>query len=218
MNGWGPKSLVCPSKPREIKLFWRDIPGFCRDIPAAECTKIARFSAVAAAIFTAPQTIARFLEAPRCAISSAKQIAREPRFLLRRKWIKMVLAAEFLAISSSAVKIASERRCAILVHLARRCPKSLRKRSLCSIFVPYKRRDQKARIEGVSALGVDCKQADAGGISFGMLYVAACDCPGGRGSPGSKKSLLRLLICVKWVREREEIRCPNRQRFQIHPP
>ena len=84
----------------------------------AECTKIARFSAAAAAIFTAPQKIARFLEAPRCAISSAKKIASEPRFLLRRKWVKMVLAAEFPAIPSSAVKIASEWRCAILVHSA----------------------------------------------------------------------------------------------------
>ena len=55
-------------------------------------------------------------EAPRCAISSAKKIASEPRFLLRRKWVKTVLAAEFPAIPSSAVKIASELRCAILVH------------------------------------------------------------------------------------------------------
>ena len=51
---------------------------------------------------------------------SAKKIliASEPRFLLRQKWVKMVLAAEFLAIPSSAVKIASEQRCAILVHSA----------------------------------------------------------------------------------------------------
>ena len=48
----------------------------------------------------APQKIARFLRAPRCAISSAKKIA------------------EFLAMPSSAVKIASERRCAILVALS----------------------------------------------------------------------------------------------------
>ena len=82
----------------------------------AECTKIARFSAVAAAIFTAPPKNARFFEAPRCAISSAKKIASEPRFLLRRKWVKMVLTAEFPAIPSFAIKIASERRCAILVH------------------------------------------------------------------------------------------------------
>ena len=61
----------------------------------------------------------RFFEAPRCTISSARKIACEPRFLLRRKWVKMVLAAEFPAIPSSAVKIASERRCAILVHSAR---------------------------------------------------------------------------------------------------
>ena len=38
-----------------------------------ECTKIARFSAAAAAIFTAPRKIARLFEAPRCAISSAKR-------------------------------------------------------------------------------------------------------------------------------------------------
>ena len=31
----GPKSSVCPSKPGKLKLFWRDIPGFCRDIPGA---------------------------------------------------------------------------------------------------------------------------------------------------------------------------------------
>ena len=65
-----------------------------------------------------PKEITRSLEAPRCAISSAKKIANEPRFLLRRKWVKMVFAAEFLAIPSSAVKIASEWRCAILVHSA----------------------------------------------------------------------------------------------------
>ena len=46
-------------------------------------TKIARFSAVAAAIFTAPGKIARLSEASRCAISSAKKIASEPRFFLR---------------------------------------------------------------------------------------------------------------------------------------
>ena len=81
-----------------------------------ECTKIARFSAVAAAIFTAPGKIARLFEAPRCAISSAKKTASEPRFFLRWKQVKMILAAEFPAIPSSAIKIASERRCAILVH------------------------------------------------------------------------------------------------------
>ena len=58
----------------------------------------------------------RFFEAPRCEISSAKKNASEPHFLLRRKWVKVVLAAEFPAIPSSAVKIASEWRCAILVH------------------------------------------------------------------------------------------------------
>ena len=40
----------------------------------------------------------RVLEAPTCAISSAKKIASEPRFLQRIKWVKMVLAAEFPAI------------------------------------------------------------------------------------------------------------------------
>ena len=60
---------------------------------------------------------------PRCAISSEKKIASEPRFLLRRKWVKMVLAAEFPAIPSSTVKIASKRRCAILVRSASKTPK-----------------------------------------------------------------------------------------------
>ena len=83
---------------------------------SAECTKIARFSAVAAAIFTAPGKIARLFEAPRCAISSAKKIASEPRCFLRWKRVKMILTAECPAILSSAVKIASEQRCAILVH------------------------------------------------------------------------------------------------------
>ena len=68
--------------------------------------------------FDCSQRIARSSGAPRCAISSAKKIASEPRFLLRIQWVKMVLAAEFPAIPSSAAKIASERRCAILVHSA----------------------------------------------------------------------------------------------------
>ena len=34
MNGWGPKSSVCPSKPGKSNFFWRDIPGFCWDISA----------------------------------------------------------------------------------------------------------------------------------------------------------------------------------------
>ena len=33
MKGSGPKSLVCPSNPRKTKLFWRDTPGCCGDIP-----------------------------------------------------------------------------------------------------------------------------------------------------------------------------------------
>ena len=97
------------------KKIWSATANFVRGL-GPECTKIARFSAAAAAIFTAPPKIARSFEAPRCAISSAKKIASEPRFLLRRKWVKMVLTAEFPATPSSAIKIASERRCAILVH------------------------------------------------------------------------------------------------------
>ena len=78
-----------------------------------ECTKIARLSAAAAAILTAPQKSRDFFEAPRCAMSSAKKIASEPRFLLRRKWVNMVLVANFLRHPRLAVKIASERRCTI---------------------------------------------------------------------------------------------------------
>ena len=33
-EGAGAKELCMSLEPREIKLFWRDIPGFCRDIPA----------------------------------------------------------------------------------------------------------------------------------------------------------------------------------------
>ena len=51
----------------------------------AECTKIVRFSAVAAAIFTAPPQNRAIFKAPRCAISSAKKIASERRFSLRLK-------------------------------------------------------------------------------------------------------------------------------------
>ena len=44
-----------------------------------EGTKIARFSVVAAAIFTAPGKIARLFETPRCAISSAKRILQDTK-------------------------------------------------------------------------------------------------------------------------------------------
>ena len=82
----------------------------------AECTKIARFSAVAAAIFTAPPQNRAIFKAPRCAISSAKKIASERRFSLRLKETNLIPTAEFPAIPESAAKIASEQRCAILVH------------------------------------------------------------------------------------------------------
>ena len=83
-----------------------------------ECTKIARFSAVAAAIFTAPPQNRAIFKAPRWAISTAKTIASERRFSLRLKGTNLIPTAEFLAIPESAAKIASERRCAILVHSA----------------------------------------------------------------------------------------------------
>ena len=87
-----------------------------RDTLKPECTKIARFSAVAAAIFTAPPQNRAIFEAPRCAISFAKKIASERRFSLRLKGTNLIPTAEFPAIPESAAKIASERRCAILVH------------------------------------------------------------------------------------------------------
>ena len=34
-EGVGAKKFGMPFETREIKLFWRDIPGFCRDIPEA---------------------------------------------------------------------------------------------------------------------------------------------------------------------------------------
>ena len=63
-----------------------------------------------------PCRIARFFKAPTCAISSAKKIASERRFSLRLKGTNLIPTAEFPAIPESAAKIASEPRCAILVH------------------------------------------------------------------------------------------------------
>ena len=63
-----------------------------------------------------PRRIARVFKAPRCAISSAKKIAIERRFSLRLKGTNLIPTAEIPAIPESAAKIASERRCAILVH------------------------------------------------------------------------------------------------------
>ena len=40
VQGWGPKSFLCPSNPRETKLFWRDIPGFFAGYPG--CPKSLR--------------------------------------------------------------------------------------------------------------------------------------------------------------------------------
>ena len=116
-----PMSETNSSKPVPEKVVNRlpHMASYLWCLETAECTKIARFSAVAAAIFTARGEITRLFEAPRCAISSAKKIASEPRFFLRCRLVKMILAAEFPAITSSAIKIASEQRCAILVHSGR---------------------------------------------------------------------------------------------------
>ena len=48
----------------------------------------------------------------------AKYFFSEAETSRRRKWVKMVITAEFPAIPSSAMKIASERQCVILVHSA----------------------------------------------------------------------------------------------------
>ena len=41
MNGVGAKKLGMPLEARETKLLWRDIPGFCWDIPGGpdKCVK-----------------------------------------------------------------------------------------------------------------------------------------------------------------------------------
>ena len=59
-------------------VFWgkkkgRKKPALSPGTRVTECTKIARFSAVAAAIFTAPPQNRAIFKAPRCAISSAKK-------------------------------------------------------------------------------------------------------------------------------------------------
>ena len=41
VKGWGPKSSVCPSKIRETRLFWRDIPGLSPGYPRG-CPKSLR--------------------------------------------------------------------------------------------------------------------------------------------------------------------------------
>ena len=102
---------------RMLDLPFSDLPlKKCPKRFRPECTKIARFSAVAAAIFTAPPQNRAIFKAPTCAISSAKKIASEQRFSLRLKGTNLIPTAECLAIPESAAKIASERRCAILVH------------------------------------------------------------------------------------------------------
>ena len=35
MKGWGPKSLVCPSKPKETNIFGGISRDSCQDIPGA---------------------------------------------------------------------------------------------------------------------------------------------------------------------------------------
>ena len=128
-----PQRCSLPTPTSRIEAEWRTrfqnfAATFCRHSPhpawfqvtrdpsKPECTKIARFFAVAAAIFTAPPQNRAIFEAPRSAICSAKKIASERRFSLRLKGTHLTPAAEFPAIPESAAKIASERRCAILVH------------------------------------------------------------------------------------------------------
>ena len=81
-----------------------------------ECTKIERFSADAAAIFTAPCKITRFSRPQDSRFPCDQKFAREQRFALRFKGAKLIPIVEFPAIPESAMKIASEWRCAILVH------------------------------------------------------------------------------------------------------
>ena len=35
VKGWGPKSSVCSFETQGNQIIWRDIPGFCQDIPGA---------------------------------------------------------------------------------------------------------------------------------------------------------------------------------------
>ena len=88
----------------------------------SECTKIARFSAAAAAIFTAPQKNRDFLRPQDARFPLRRKSLANRDFFCEEHGLKIVLAAEFLAIPSSAVKIASERRCAILVHSVSNSP------------------------------------------------------------------------------------------------
>ena len=74
--------LSAPKSRDSLRLRWRFLP-----LPPKKKR----------AIFLGPQDV----------ISSAKKIASEPRFLLRRKWVKMVLVAEFPPISSSAISLAN---------------------------------------------------------------------------------------------------------------
>ena len=67
----------------------------------SECSKIARFSAISAAIFTAPPQNCNF-KAPRYAISLRSTVASERRLSLRLERIKLILIAEFRAIPESA--------------------------------------------------------------------------------------------------------------------
>ena len=138
----------CCSAPPQLRTLWRhelqaDAHACCMPLIGGissypECTKIncgprgeTRLSGLELSAPKSRDSLRlrrRFFPLPR----KSRDFLRPQgaRFPLRRKslvnrdffcesWVKMALAAEFPAIPSSAAKIASERRCAILVHSGR---------------------------------------------------------------------------------------------------
>ena len=89
---------VCPTKDVPHQALWLAPFSVALDRAwlGSECTKIVRFSAVAAATFTAlPQDRAIF-NASRCEISLRSQIASERRFSLRSKRTKLTPSIHLL--------------------------------------------------------------------------------------------------------------------------
>ena len=107
VKGWGPKSSVCPSKPRETKLFggiFRDLAGISRRLSGViRANRFARFARIR---FARIGNLSDSGESARRAIRIGVSIANDAR------------------------------ACESPVPLSPEVPEKFEKKSLCSILVP----------------------------------------------------------------------------------